>query len=323
MAKKKHQKPMGVLPEKFIERLKLIAPNPITQLEITKNFNRRPTTFRVNTLKSTPAKIKKILTENGFKVTQPAWSELAFALENKSKQELMELPIYTNGEIYIQSYASQIPPVVLSPTEKHITLDLTAAPGSKTSQMAAMMNNNGELIANDCNKVRFFKLKHNIEHLGVENVTLKLEDGSRLAGFPENEAHFDKILLDAPCSAEARFVIGDIKTFGFWSERKIKAMADKQRKLLFSAFRALKKGGQLVYSTCTLAPEENELIITKFLSKHPDAKLLPITLKGAPKLEMPPVWKSKEIPAEVITKTFRIKPDKYTEGFFIALLTKS
>lgn len=320
--KKKSNKIIGVLPEKFEIRLKELVPNPITLIQVTKGFQERPTTFRVNTLKSNTQEVLQILNQNGFKVQNQVWSNLAFVLLNKSKKELMELPIYTEGKIYIQSFASQIPPLILDPQPNESVFDVTAAPGSKTSQMAAMMQNTGELIANDINKVRFFKLKHNLEHLGVLNCTIKLEDGSRLAGFPENNEKFDKILLDAPCSAEARFVIGNIKTFGFWSEKKIKAMADKQRKLIFSAFRALKPNGVLVYSTCTISPEENELLIAKFLSKHPNAKLLPVSLPGVEKLEIPLEFRGKQIPEEVIKNSFRLKPTNQIEGFFIAKIQK-
>ena len=321
--KKKSHKIIGVLPEKFEARLQELVPNPITLIEVKKGFQERLTTFRVNTLKATKQEILEILAANGFKVCSPAWSDIAFVLLNKTKRDLMELPMYTEGKIYIQSFASQIPPLILEPTSQDLVFDVTAAPGSKTSQMAAMMNNQSKITANDINKVRFFKLKHNLEHLGVTNVDLRLEDGSRLAGFPENADHFDKILLDAPCSAEARFVIGNIKTFGFWSEPKVKAMADKQRKLIFSAFRALKPGGTLVYSTCTISPEENELLIAKFLSKHLNAKLVPATLVGVDKLEIPTTFRQKEIPQEIIKNTLRIKPTSQIEGFFVAKIQKT
>jgi 16S rRNA (cytosine1407-C5)-methyltransferase len=320
--KKTNNKIEGVLPELFQERLKSMIPNPATRLQVEKTFSRRETTFRVNTIKSSLDEIKQVLSDNGFQYEQPEWSNLAFILKNKSKRELMDLEIYTNSKIYIQSFASQIPPLVLEPTKDDKVLDLTAAPGSKTSQIAAIMQNHGEFHANDTNKVRFFKLKHNLENLGVTNCKLHLMDGSRFCSNPEYENYFDKILLDAPCSAESRFVIGEIKTFGFWSEKKIKAMASKQRKLLFSAWRALKPGGVLVYSTCTLAPEENELQITKFLEKKTDAKLIPINLSGLKKLEIPLVWKTKQIPKDVITNTLRIKPDSSIEAFYIAKIEK-
>jgi 16S rRNA (cytosine1407-C5)-methyltransferase len=321
--KKKSKQIIGVLPEKFEARLIELIPNTVTQLEIKKTFIRRPTTFRVNTLKSTLSKVKKELQTNGFKVSQPVWSSIAFQLDNLSKRDLMELDIYKNGEIYIQSFASQLPPVVLDVKPNHLVLDLTAAPGSKTSQLSAMMQNKSQIVANDCNKVRFFKLKHNLENLGVTNATLKLEDGSRLAGFTDYENYFDRILLDAPCSAEARFVIGEIKTFGFWSEPKVKAMAKKQRKLLFSAWRALKPGGILVYSTCTISPEENELMIDKFMQKHDNVKLVPIEIDGVKKLEISEQWRTKTINPEIIKKTFRIKPSLNTEGFYVAKLQKT
>lgn len=276
-------------------------------LQIEKTFAERPTSFRVNTLKSNNREMKKELDDAGIKVKSVPWYCDAFILQNKSKRELMELTMYTEGKIYIQSLASMVPPLALDPKPGEKVLDLTAAPGSKTSQIAAFMKNEGELVANDNNKPRFFKLKHNLEMLGAK-ATLRMEDGSRLCGeFPN---YFDKILLDAPCSAEARFVEGKPKTYGYWSERKIKEMAYKQRKLLFSSWYALKPGGTLVYSTCTFAPEENEKQIERLLKRFSDAETLPINLPGLKTL------------STSVSNTIRLMPTNETEGFFVAKLHK-
>lgn len=297
---------MKQMPEKFLERLKA-AVGPSLFLQIEKTFVERLTSFRVNTIKATKQEIKNALDDAGFKVKDVPWCADAFILMNKSKRELMELPAYTEGKIYIQSLASMVPPLALDPKPGEKVLDLTAAPGSKTSQIAALMENVGELVANDNNKPRFFKLKHNLELLGVV-ATLRMEDGSRLCGeFPE---YFDKILLDAPCSAEARFIEGEPKTYGYWSERKIKEMAYKQRKLLFSAWYALKPGGTLVYSTCTFAPEENEKQIERLLKRFSDAETLPIDLPGL------------KILSTTVPHAICLLPTNEVEGFFVAKLHK-
>lgn len=346
MKKKKQISKSGVLPELFVERMKILFGSSALQIE--KTFVERPTTFRLNTLKEnakTPSstslpldyesKIRKEsiqtqLSEFGFKIKSVVWKKGAFVLQNKTKRELTDLPLYNEGKIYIQSLASMVPPLILNPQPGEKVLDLTAAPGSKTSQMAAMMERNGELIANDVNKVRFFKLKHNMELLGVADevpdwkFTLRLEDGSHLCG--DSPEYFDKILVDAPCSAEARFVVGNIKSFGYWSEKKIKEMASKQRKLLFSAWYALKPGGTLVYSTCTFAPEENELQVSKLLERFENASvesvdvsaMLP-TLKTFPPLRE---WKGKKF-HEGVKKCVRIFPTSEIEGFFVAKIRKN
>lgn len=339
MATKKNKKSGGIgLPEKFVERLDEITGSFAAPLLAT--FVERPTTFRINTIKSVPAdvvtaftpslqkEVKETLGMNGFKINPVGWYKDASVLQNKTKRELTDLEIYNQGKIYIQSLASMVPPLILNPQPGEKVLDLTAAPGSKTSQIAAMMNRTGELVANEINKVRFFKLKHNMELLGVTDevpdwkFTLRMEDGSQLCGDYEN--YFDKILVDAPCSAESRFVDGDPKTYGYWSEKKIKEMAFKQRKLLFSAWYALKPGGTLVYSTCTLAPEENEMQISKLLERYDGEVEIENIASALPGLKaLPPVteWKEKKLHPGV-KKSLRIYPTSEIEGFFVAKLVK-
>jgi len=313
---KNKQRERGI-PSKFTERLTEMFGVSLSA-EIAKTFKVRSTTFRVNTLKAKKEEIIEILNQNGFKFERVLWYKDAFVLKNKTKRELTDLEIYKQGKIYIQSLASMVPPLVLGPQAGDKVLDLTAAPGSKTSQIAAMMSNQGELIANDNNKIRFFKLKHNMEMLGV-NVVLRMEHGSDLAReYPE---YFDKILLDAPCSAEARFIDGDSETYGYWKEQKIKEMAYKQRQLLFAAWGALKPGGIMVYSTCTFAPEENELQISKFVEAVENCEILAIDL-GIKKIAINTKFKNKELNKEVIKKTLRIMPTKEIEGFFVVKLMK-
>lgn len=358
------------IPEKFLERLTEMFDVSLFN-QVKQTFVERPTTFRVNTIKAKKDEVLEILNQNGFKFERVQWYKDAFVLKNKTKRELTDLDIYKEGKIYIQSLASMIPPLALDPQPGEKVLDLTAAPGSKTSQIAAFMNNTGELVANDNNKIRFFKLKHNMEVLGVANTprpdghpsqegnqtippsrgdeggvggwyfTLRMEHGSALCKeYPE---YFDKILLDAPCSAEARFVAGEPKTYGYWKEQKIKEMAYKQRQLLFAAWGALKSGGILVYSTCTFAPEENELQITRFLESLAcpspllrrqagykgevgegvcQAEILEIDLKDIKRLSIVKTWRNKNINKDIIKKALRIMPTKEIEGFFVVKMKK-
>lgn len=328
MAKKKKKGNKGFsreLPEKFVERLSSIFGTARFR-EIEKTFVSRPTTFRINTIKSTSGEVLPLLSSAGFKVQKIQWYKDAYILLNKSKRDLTDSQSYLEGKIYIQSLASMVPPLVMDPQPGEKVLDLTAAPGSKTSQIAALMKKQGELIANDKNKIRFFKLKHNVELLGVADemndwkFTLRMEHGAGLSR--EYENYFDKILLDAPCSAEARFDTTDPKSFGYWSERKIKEMAYTQRVLLRASWHMLKPGGILVYSTCTYAPEENEVQLQKFLGRLPDVEVLKTEVVG---LQAAPVVDSfKNIPiAETIKKNaFRIQPTSQIEGFFVAKLRK-
>lgn len=361
--RKKKKQPITEIPSAFKDRLEVMfGPSVCRSLDAT--FVERPTTFRVNTIKSSKEEVLDALQRDGFTVQHVPWYSDAFILTNKTKRDLTETDIYNNGKIYIQSLASMVPPVVLEPQAGERVLDLTAAPGSKTSQIAALMERTGELIANDVNKPRFFKLKHNMEQLGVASppykggvdsgetgrrggestgdsdtppsrlsrdtspsqgedgqwtFTLRLEHGVGLC--KEYPAYFDKILLDAPCSAEARFVEGNAKTFGYWKERKIKEMAYKQRQLLFAAWSALKPGGILVYSTCTFAPEENEVQIARLLDRNDDVEVLPVSIDTLKSMPCITEWKEKTL-HDGVKSTLRIKPDATIEGFYIAKLRK-
>ena len=332
MAKKKKKRNMkrgkklsSDLPDKFVERMEAIA-GPALFSDIRKTFIDKPTTFRVNTIKATKSEIMEILRMNGMKTLDVSWNKDAFILNSKTKRDLTNLDIYKDGKIYIQSLASMVPPIILDPQPGEKVLDLTAAPGSKTSQMAAMMGKKGELVANELNKVRFSRLQYNMEGLGVSaegddwEFILRLEDGSALS--TEYPDYFDKVLLDVVCSGEARFIDGVPKTYGYWSEKKIKMLVYRQQKLLFASWHALKPGGILVYSTCTMAPEENEMRISKFLERVGDeAKILDIKIDGLKSMKPIMEWKERKLHKDV-KKTLRILPTDQIEGFFVAKIQK-
>ncbi len=352
----KNNDKINQLPARFRERgLETYGSYFWQQIEQT--FVSRPVTFRVNTIKNSRKEVMDELSADGFKLKSVPWYRDAFILFNKKKNDLEATDLYKNGKIYLQSLASMVPVLVLAPAPGERVLDLTAAPGSKTSQIAAMMEMKGELVANDNDEVRFQKLKHNLELLGVtpplnlplrEGETMILGDPSSLrrgAGrclglqkegsscfcsvYNENghklcqqfSDHFDKILLDAPCSAEARINLSERRTFGFWNERNIRDHAFMQRQLLCGAWGALKSGGVLVYSTCTFAPEENEVQISKFLESFPDAKIAEIRIDGLQKTESVLQWKGKDLNKQ-IKKCWRIMPTVEVEGFFVCKILK-
>ncbi len=345
--KKKHVLPTHI-PQEFFGRLEEMFGDAKAQ-ELQKTFVEKPTTFRINTFRASEQDVLGVLHEQGFLLDAVPWQKGAYILRNKEKRDICDLPVYTECQIYLQSLASMVPPLVLDPQPGERVLDLTAAPGSKTSQMAEMMNRTGELVANDKNKIRFFKLKHNMEQLGVIGqdephpnpplrgegknslpplvgvgggawkLALRMEPGTKLV--QEYDAYFDKILLDAPCSSEARFVSTNPKTFGYWKERKVKEMAYTQRELLLSAWKALRPGGVLVYSTCTYSPEENECQISRLLDRMPDAEVLPIDTLPLASLPILSSWCGVDIRTEV-SDCLRVMPTKDIEGFFIAKVGK-
>lgn len=191
--------------------------------------------------------------------------------------------IFYRGDIYVQSVASQLPALFLSPQKDQHILDVTAAPGGKTTQIAALLNNTGSVEAWEKNQIRFDILSHNIELQNAYNVTAKKGDALKL-GMQTKTHSFDGILLDAPCSAEGRMNAENEKSYGFWKEEIIEKNATLQKELLKTIAPLLKTGGKLVYSTCTLNTAENEAVITDFLEKHENFILMPITIPAGTKI---------------------------------------
>lgn len=315
------QKPWEKLPEKFLERLALFT-TPKQSEEILESFCfQKPSTFRANTLKISADDLEKELSIAGIQTERVSWYKDAFMLVNQPQKTLMETDWYKNGYLYIQSLSSMIPPLVVDPKPGESILDITAAPGSKTTQMAAMMENTGEIIANDKSKVRLFRLRANLETLGVINTKIVQLPGQFIwRKFPQ---YFEKTLVDVPCSMEGRFHCDNEKTYKDWSTAKIDFLQNQQKFLLRSAISSTQVGGTIVYSTCTLAPEENEEVIDWMLRKTKGAVVLEtITIPHLPFQQGLTQWKNK-IFDEDLSKTIRIYPTKIMEGFFVAKLRKT
>ncbi len=311
------------LPEKFLNRLIQII--PAQNLEAVYNsFNtKRPVAFRVNTLKIQRNQLIKKLREKGCNLEEVEWNKDAFILKNgpdENVKKLTDTESHANGELYIQSLSSMIPAIILDVKPGDKVLDIAAAPGSKTTQMAAMMENNGEIIANDLSRARTFKLRANLKQQGVTNTKVLNIPGQFLwKKFPE---HFDKALVDAPCSLEGRIKCFDPKTFKDWSVKRIEILSQRERFLLRSAISAVKPGGTIVYSTCTLAPEENEEVIDWILKKENGAIALEsISLPQIPVIKPITGWRKKVFDPQ-IKKTMRIMPSETMEGFFVAKIRK-
>lgn len=301
------------LPIKFVEKLYEMY-SPLTVDKILSGMNgERNTTIRVNTIKSNIYEVMNTLNENAIKFDRVPWLSEALVIKNANEKQLQKLEIYEQGKIYLQSLSSMVPPLVLKPVKSEKILDLTAAPGSKTTQMAAIMENKGYILANELDALRCERLKFNIEKQGAKIVEINNGRGEVID--KKYEGYFDKVLLDAPCSGEGRFLANDAKTYRSWSEKTVQELAKLQKKLLKSAYQAVKPQGIIVYSTCTLNKEENENII-EWAIEELNVKLLDIDLK---------IKNSVEVSSEnkVIQKALRILPSKETEGFFIAKLKKA
>ena len=297
------------LPNTFVDKL-YENYTPLTVDKILAGMSgERNTTLRVNNIKSDIQKVMNELKENGIKFDRVQWYKDALIIKNAKEKQIQDLEIYGNGEIYLQSLSSMIPPLVLNPKPYEKVLDLTAAPGSKTTQMAAMMEDKGHILANELDTLRCERLKYNVGKQGASIIEVNNGRGETIG--KKYEGYFDKVLLDAPCSGEGRFLANDAKTYRSWSERTVKELVKVQKKLLKSAFQALKLGGELVYSTCTLNRDENEEILEWAISELRGLKLESIDLKI--KNSIKGISKNKEI-----EKAIKILPSKETEGFFVA-----
>lgn len=182
-------------------------------------------------------------------------------------------PEYLSGCMYIQEPSASSAVTILNPEKEMKVADLCAAPGSKTTQIAELLGNTGFLLANEIDSKRGRILLENIERCGTTNCLVTNNSVQEIA--KEFEGFFDMVLCDAPCSGEGMFRKEDEEDID-WSEEGVLACARRQAKILDGAYRCLRKGGTLVYSTCTFSKEENEENILSFLKRHDDMKLIPI-----------------------------------------------
>ena len=260
---------MADLPKEFTDRLREIVPLSRLQ-DCLDSFSTLPaTTFQANRLKSDPHSLRTELETDGFSPTPLDWKPDAFQVPHSERHRLTRSAACIEGRLYIQNPSSMVPPLVLDPSPDEWILDLAAAPGGKTVQLAGQMGNRGRISAVESVRSRFFRLERALELYGAENVQTYLKDGTAVwRSCPEL---FDRVLLDAPCTSEGRFDGSDPASFAYWSMKKIKEMSRKQRRLMFSAVQSLKAGGVLVYCTCTLSPEENELVVDGALKRFGDS----------------------------------------------------
>lgn len=302
------------LPEEFVDNLYTMFSPGVVDNIFRGIAERRYTTIRVNTLKYNIQDLMKYFKEINIKFERILWYKDALIIKNANEKEIQKLDIYKNGYIYLQSLSSMVPPLVLDPKEGECILDVTAAPGSKTTQMAALMNGKGYILANELDKLRCERLKYNVIVQGAKIVEVINGRGEKL-GEQYNEK-FDKVLLDTPCSGEGRFSIYNVQTYKSWSTRTVKELTKMQKKLFKSAYNALKPNGTLVYSTCTLNKEENECILDWAINNF-NIKLVPLNIEIR-----------EGIPAfnngldKSINNAMRILPSKNMEGFFVSKFIK-
>ena len=273
-----------------------------TTEKIIKGYVKKVVTIRINTIKTSKQEIIDKLKNAQIEFDEIEYNNNALIIRNKNEEDLRKLDVYENGEIYMQSLSSMLPPIVLEPREKENILDMTAAPGGKTTQMSAMTDNRAYITACEKNKIRAERLKYNLQKQGAKMVNVMQEDARKLSDY----FSFDKILLDAPCSGSGTENVLNAK----FTEELIERSVKTQEELLKKALKILKPGGEMVYSTCSILKQENEDLLKKFLKKS--------------KIEIMPINLTDEIPMlpTTLKGTVCVCPTEIYEGFFVAKIKK-
>ncbi len=263
----------------------------------------RAVTLRLNPLRMPPQQTREELTAAGISLRSVPWYADAFVAENTTEAPLIKSPLYAQGAFYLQSLSSMLPPLALCPRTEESILDMTAAPGGKTTQIAALTGDRARITACERDKLRFERLKFNVERQGIRRIALLQTDALKLDDF----FRFDCILLDAPCSGSGTLTAANP---GKISPKLVENSVSLQKKLLEKAFRLLKPGGRLVYSTCSVLREENEDQVLA-LCRREGCRIEPFPLAS----QLP------QLPTA--DGMLAVCPDELYEGFFLTILYKN
>lgn len=283
--------------EFLIEKLKNTYKEEVVNKIINGLSKKKYSTFRINYIKSSLEEIENYLIDNNIKYEKIVNFDNAFVVDKK--YNLAELDIYKNGKIYLQSLSSMIPVFILEPKENENILDMCASPGSKTTMIQSITNNKVNLTAVELHKSRYEKLIYN---LNLQNVNAYTINKNVLD--LDNLLKYDKVLLDAPCSGSGILDINNENYKKYFTDALIKKCISSQMKMIEKASNLLKKGGKMVYSTCSLLKEENENMIEYALKKG-------FSIEKINFLEN----QNKEF--------IKIIPDELYEGFFVSSFIKN
>lgn len=325
------------LPPLFLERLKKIySDDELQVIEPGYATPKRNPLFRIHTTKHEDIESTLVeLKEKELNIKPLSFLVQAYMLEGGTEKDLWDLQCYKNGWIYLQGITSQIPINLL---KKYLEtenlskdnlniIDLAAAPGGKTSQLATLGTGN-HIVASELSTIRAEKLRYNLKKLWVEDIEIVTGDARQsLAHMPDTSA--DVLLFDAPCSGEGIINYAREKSYNGWDIRHIKKNYLLQRDILRNNLRLLKPGGILLYSTCTLAPEENEGILHFLLCNYPELQMIDVMsfwtwFRIIENIHYKPwitqFWDT--VYKKEVSKGVRILPSSQNEGFFIGMMRK-
>lgn len=297
------------IPDFLINMLKEQYGESILKRIIDGYNKKRNVTIRTNTLKTTKEAVQAKLNVEKITYENVTFYKEALIIKNVDEKRLQELDMYKNGEIYLQSLSSMLPPIVLNPKPNMDILDMCAAPGGKTTQLAVLSDNKAHITACEMNHIRMERLKYNIEKQGATCVYAMKQD----ARFIDDFFSFDSILLDAPCSGSGTLNVDDKNLEKIFTKKLIQKSTVSQKALLKKAIKILKPRGEMLYSTCSILSCENEDIINEVL-KTEKVEIVPINFNGIEELP--------QLPTK-IKGTFCICPNELYEGFFVAKIRKT
>lgn len=309
------------LPAEFVARLGGIFPLSVLPRVEQSFLDPRVVGVRLNPLRGPVCEVLEWAACSGIALTPLAGQPTGFFAAPADRERLTHSTLAEEGRFYVQAPSSQYMSLLLDPQPGETVLDLAAAPGGKTTHLAALMENRGTLSAVEAIRPRFFRLQASLRRMGVSHCRTFLMDGRSVAR--KTGPRFDRVLLDAPCSSESRMNRMDPRSLQIWSPRKIAECSRKQSGLIESAFQALRPGGRLLYCTCSFAPEENERVVTRLLETHPGEvrMLVPehLPFESLPGLAS---FRGERFPEEIQCAR-RIVPGPVMDGFFLALLEKA
>jgi 16S rRNA C967 or C1407 C5-methylase (RsmB/RsmF family) len=277
--------------------------------EIVEGYKcQRYTTLRINTLLTTKMEVLSVLDSLDIKYEEVPLFHDALVILNKNSKEMLELEICKSGKIYLQSLSSQLPALLLYPKEKCDILDMCASPGSKTTYLAQLVNNNAFITACEIDKIRMERLKFNVNKVGATCVNFICTDSRKL----DDYFRFDQILLDAPCSGSGTLSVHD-KSMMKFSKALVYNSSKLQTELLKKALTILKPGQEMIYSTCSILDIENENVVNNVL-KSMKCSVIPFSEDVRNLLPLLPT---------TIEGSLCIKPNQYFEGFYVVKLKKA
>lgn len=277
----------------------------------------QPTTIRVNTLKTTKSELSSLLSSEGFKVSEASFVPEALTIVPSEGKSIDECSAFRDGLFFVQGEGAMLASIIAAPSEGDKILDTCAAPGGKSTHMAQLTSDKASILSLDINDSRLELIRQNLKRLGINSVEVQKGDSTDLGASLPSSSSFDVVLCDVPCSGLG-LMSGKPDIRHTISYSRIQELLPKQQQILSGASSYVKKGGTLVYSTCTLNRDENEKQVEAFLGSHPDfyADDLMQYLPSGLILDQ---RRQEEAKAGMIT----ILPDEDNcEGFFVARLKR-